>query len=91
MKKSRIFVTVGAFTLALVGVFATKANKKFASPTNAYLANGTRVFVGSTASDRLTTSTTPGSANLAYIATNTSGVKVQIFSNSNGTGLIYYK
>ena len=35
MKMSRFFMTVGSFVLAITGIMATKANKKFDSPTSA--------------------------------------------------------
>jgi ABC-type branched-subunit amino acid transport system permease subunit len=44
MKKSRIFMAIGAFVLAITAVFATKANKKFGSVTKAYL-HGSSAYV----------------------------------------------
>jgi len=36
MKKSKLFIGIGAFALAIAGVFASKANKKFASFSTCY-------------------------------------------------------
>ena len=38
MKRSKIFMAAGAFVLAIAAVFATKANKKFASLSTVYAA-----------------------------------------------------
>jgi hypothetical protein len=45
MKKSRIFMAVGAFALVIAGVFATKANKKATLFTFYYL-NGSLQPIG---------------------------------------------
>jgi len=34
MKRTKLFIGLGAFALAIGGAFVTKANKKFAHPTN---------------------------------------------------------
>lgn len=40
MKKSRIFMVAGSLILAISGIFATKANKKFAASISTVYANG---------------------------------------------------
>ena len=49
MKKSRIFMTLGALTLVMTGVLATKANKKFSQYTGDFYTstNHTHVLTAS--------------------------------------------
>jgi hypothetical protein len=73
MKKSRIFMATGGFVLAVAGMFATKANRKFVAVTTAEthakflnIADATLVTVSGISSGHFTSSKGTG-ASTAFI------------------------
>jgi len=46
MKKSKLFIGTGAFVLAIAGVFASKASKKFVPFTTAYASFSSGTITG---------------------------------------------
>ena len=73
MKKSRIFIAAGACVLAITGVFATKANKKFTQVTSASF-----TFTGSYGGSA--TNLTLPSAHFTTVSTNHAQVYIGLFT-----------
>jgi uncharacterized membrane protein YadS len=93
MKKSKVLVAFGTLVLAVTAVFATKANKKFASVATAYL-QGTSWYVYCPSTPSLLTTKQPlngvqlGVKIYTVSGTNISG---ELFNAGLGNAAVYYK
>jgi hypothetical protein len=89
MKRSKIFMAAGAFVLAVTAMFATKANKKFASFTTGYIGS-TGAYVSGFAANTLTT--TKGTFKTAFVTLYTSASKhVTVLRATNGGNVLYHE
>ena len=92
MKKSRIFMAAGAFTLVIASVFATKANKKFVNaPQSLYWGTSQTPITGISTcrpNSLLTLSTSTGKT--FYISKGAGGLEPISGSVSGGTISIVY-
>lgn len=95
MKKSRIFMAVGAFALAVSAMFATKANKKFVTLTTVWgkIDGNTFEKINLGANLFTTKSTVKGQARLELqTAGGTStGTIIELTTASNGTNAAFLK
>jgi len=87
MKKSKIFLAAGAFVLAITAMFASKANKKFSSPTTVYIGS-TGAYFGGVASGTFTTHATTGKTAFATLYSSGS-LLVTVLRASNGGAVLY--
>jgi len=87
--KSKIFIGIGAFALAVGGFFVSKANKKFAAATRIYVKGLNVVLANPITSSHLTTVKGVGAVT-CFFAT-VSGTLHTIFTSSSQTKQIYYK
>ena len=80
MKKSKLFVGMGAFVLAIAGVFASRANKKVNSFNSCYVSFSQGAFSGyayiSAASGLFTTQGPAGKQLIVKIQTASGGSKL---------------
>jgi hypothetical protein len=87
MKRSKIFIAVGAFLLAITALLSTKANKKFGGPNTAFFA-GSGYYITNLSSLNLTV--THGTGYYAVgvtLRTGTTLIHGQQLKTSGGTNL----
>jgi len=83
MKKSKLFLSTGAFVLAISAMFASKANKKFTEITTAYI-GATGAYVKGFADNVLTV--TQGSNKTAWATIYTTAGSLLVTKLHTSTG-----
>jgi hypothetical protein len=95
MKKSKLFFMVGTAVLAISAVFATKANKKFASVTVGYLKGYANAYVTLPSNILTNVNNIQTPLKTAYVSLYTSGTHALVFqtlvTSSTSTNKLWFK